>query len=349
MTPFIVLGLPRSRTYWLSRFLSYGDWHCGHDELAHMRSLEDVASWWAQPNIGTVETAAAPFWRLLPKDISVVTVRRPVGEALASVMRVLPDCDPAAMLRTLQALDRKLDQVEARLGVLSVRFRDLSDEAVCAEVFQHCLPYEHDPAWWAAWDVRRVSGNLAAQARYAKAYLPQLRRLAQAGRQQSLANLHRKRGQRSPLDGFVFAEEAYETWLVDAQPLFRQHMIRTGQDADGYRMKNEPLGRQLDGVGALQIMTARQNGRMFGYLVSVISPDPDRREGLMAQHFLPFAVPECPGLGRRLQAAAVERLRTKGVTQVYARAGVRGDGPRLGSLYQRMGYVADGTLHRLDI
>ncbi len=30
MRPFVVFGLPRSRTAWLSRFLTYGDWVCGH-------------------------------------------------------------------------------------------------------------------------------------------------------------------------------------------------------------------------------------------------------------------------------------------------------------------------------
>ena len=29
---FIVFAMPRSRSYWLSRFLSYEGWHCGHEE-----------------------------------------------------------------------------------------------------------------------------------------------------------------------------------------------------------------------------------------------------------------------------------------------------------------------------
>lgn len=36
---FVVFSMPRSRSAWLARFLSYGDWHCGHDEIRHFRSL----------------------------------------------------------------------------------------------------------------------------------------------------------------------------------------------------------------------------------------------------------------------------------------------------------------------
>ena len=47
--PFVVLSLPRSRSYWLSRYLSYGGWHCGHEEIRHARTLSDVRAWLARP------------------------------------------------------------------------------------------------------------------------------------------------------------------------------------------------------------------------------------------------------------------------------------------------------------
>jgi GNAT superfamily N-acetyltransferase len=347
---FIVLALPRSRTYWLSRFLSYGSWHCGHDELQHCRSLEDVRSWFTQPDIGTVETAAAPFWRLLPPDAKIVTVRRQVEDVLDSVMRVLPATDMAAMDKVLRATDRKLDQVERRiLGVMRVEFSDLVDEATCAGLFEHCLPYPHDHDWWASWNGQRISGNLAAQVRYCRAYLPQIRKLERAAKQATLAQLTRQYGTRPSMDGFVFQEEPFERWLRDAQHLFRHHLAQTDQDADGAMLKNIPLGRQLDAAGVMQITTARVNGRMFGYVISLISPDADHRDRLMAQNLLPYASPDCPGLGRRLQSKAIELLRAKGIPRVVARTGIRGDGPRLGSLYERLGFHPEGMLYGMDL
>jgi GNAT superfamily N-acetyltransferase len=152
-----------------------------------------------------------------------------------------------------------------------------------------------------------------------------------------------------PLDGFTFAAEDFDGWLADAQPLFRRHMTATGQDPDRAMMKNFPLLKQLTGVGATLITTARQNGRMFAYLLAILTPTLDEAGVLTAHLMLPFASPDAPGIGRKLHAAMIDMLREKGVSQVLARAGVRGDGPRLGSLYQRLGFVPDGALYRLDL
>jgi hypothetical protein len=152
-----------------------------------------------------------------------------------------------------------------------------------------------------------------------------------------------------PLEGFSFQEEDYDDWLTDAQPLFRQHMTQTGQDPDGAMMKNIPLGRQMANMGALMVTTARSNGRMFAYLLSMISPTLDEADVMTAHLMLPFASPEAPGAGKGLHRATIEMLRAKGVRQVYGRAGVRGDGPRLGSMYKRLGFKDDGALYRLDL
>jgi GNAT superfamily N-acetyltransferase len=228
-----------------------------------------------------------------------------------------------------------------------VEFANLAHEATCARLFEHCLPYPHDHDWWASWNGQRVSGNLAAQVRYCRAYMPQLQKLAGIAKQATLAQMHRCN--RPSMDGFVFQEEPFEQWLIDAQPLFRQHLAQTDQDPEGYALKNIPLARQLDAAGMVQITTARSNGRMFGYIFSVISQSLDRRDGLMAQNMLPYASPDCPGLGRRLQRKAIDLLREKGIVEVFARAGVRGDGTRIGLMYERLGFVPDGQSYRMDL
>ena len=189
---FVVMALPRSRTKWLAGFLSYGDWLCGHDpNSATCATLDDVSTWFTQPHIGTVETAAAPFWRLLVRlqpAARIVTVRRPVADVLASLARQGIANDTTTGL--IKAADRKLDQIEHRVpGVLSVRYADLAREATCAKVFMHCLPYAHVPSHWRKWNGRNVSGDLARQVRYATAYLPRFDKLARTARQRMLANL----------------------------------------------------------------------------------------------------------------------------------------------------------------
>lgn len=188
--PFVVFALPRSRTAWLSRFLSYQNWHCGHEEVRHCRSFDDVKSWLDQMCIGTVETAAAPFWRLLPPETRIVTVRRPPADVMLSLSAPGFAVDPLVMLPVLRRADAKLDQIEARLpGVLSVRYADLATEATCAAVFEHCLPYRHDPRWWAKCDAVNVQINVEPILRYFAAYQPQIAAACAEAKARTIAKL----------------------------------------------------------------------------------------------------------------------------------------------------------------
>lgn len=152
LAPFIVFALPRSRSAWLATFLTYRDWRCEHEGLMFCDSLEDVRTWLGRSCTGTCETAAAPFWKLLERfapDARVVTLRRPIPAVLASLRAAGLQFDRVHMHRTLENTERRLDDIEAAMpDVLSVRFADLEDEAMCARVFEHCLPYRHDAERW---------------------------------------------------------------------------------------------------------------------------------------------------------------------------------------------------------
>lgn len=346
--PFVIFGLPRSRTAWLSRFLTYGDWQCGHDELLHARSLEDVKAWLGQPCTGSVETAAAPFWRLLPAyspEARIVVVRRPVPEVVASLCAAL-DYNVPALTRLMRRLDAKLDQIERRMDVLSVQFADLATEATCARVFEHCLPYPHDPTWWAALAPVNVQINLALQVRQYNAFVPQLEKLALTAKHRIVANMQREPAE---LDGVTFQHEPFDRFYEDAKPLFREHLVQVGQGPEDFATHNLPVFRALDKAGALQTMTARSNGRMFGYLMTIVAPSLVSPELTMGEHTLFFASPDMRGLGMKLQRAALVALKARGVDYVVMRAGAVGSGPRLGATYRRLGAEDYGQMYRLDL
>ena len=349
VAPFIVFGLPRSRTKWMSGFLSYGDWRCGHDEIMHMRTKDDIVSWFKQPNTGTVETAAAPFWRLALKqwpNLKVVVLRRNTDAVIHSLFTAGLMADPDGMVRLIRRTDQKLAQIAKRWpGALSVRFEDLPQEDVCAEVFEHCLPYRHDRQWWSEWDSYVVSGDLVAQRRYAVAYMPQLTKLTRTAKQMSVSMMAPKTNE---VEGVIFDVERFDDWYRDAPPLFREHMVATGQDVEDFRKKNIPLLQKIDQAGGLQIVTARMNGRIFGYLMSLTSPSLDHGQQ-MAQHLPVFASPEFPGLGMKLERESIRRLRERGVSEVFQRAGIRGSGPKMGAMLRRLGFEDYGQLYRLEL
>lgn len=347
MQPFVVFSLPRCRSKWLSLFLQYGPWQCGHEEIRHCRSLDDVASWLAQPFTGTVETTAAHFWRLLPDGVRVVTVRRHVPDVVASLQRAGLTFDEPTMLRTMQRLEHKLDQIERRLpDVLAVRYSDLQEEETCAAVFEYCLGLPHDRAWFAAASPVNLQINLHHLTRYYVAHAPQLEKLAKQAKHRIIASM---RPAGAEFDGVTFQSEPFRSFYRDAEPLFREHLVQTEQAPDDHARKNLPLLQALDDIGALQITTARIQGRMFGYLMTIVGPSPDAPDVVQGTHTIFFASQAVRGLGMRLQRAALDALRARGVNEVIMRAGHRGSGPRLGTFYRRLGAEPLGQMYRLGL
>lgn len=354
-SPFVIFALPRSRTTWLSQFLSYGGWHCGHEESRHFRSLDDLKNWLSQPMTGSAETAAAPFWRMLPKyrpDAKVVVVRRPVEDVVESLLRLdmhgSAQFDRDTLTRHMTRLDGKLGQIERRLpNVLSVQFPELGNEATAARVFEHCLPFAFVPSWWRKWRHVNVQCSMPALARYYAANRTAMDVMALNAGRAIIADMARK----APVlaDGMTLQVEPFEDWLRDGQGLFAEHSGDVGEAPDSFASKNIPLMRALDQMGSMQIVTARSNGRMFGYLVSVLHPSLEAQNRLSAVHTTFYASKDAPGLGLKLQRAALGFLKERGVSELFMRAGPRGDGPRTGALYRRLGAADDGQIYRLSL
>ncbi len=330
-SPFAVFALPRCRTKWFSVFLQYGDWQCGHDELRHCRSLDDVTSWLSQPCTGTVETAAAPWWRLLPAGVRVVTVRRPVPDVVASLAATGLVFDAAVMTRVIQHHERKLDQIERRLpDVLAVRFEDLASEATCAAVFEHCLGLPHDPAWWAAVSAVNIQASIPHMLRYLAAHAPQVEKMRRLARHETLRRFRRP----VELNGVTFQQEPFAVAWRDAKQLASDECVMLGEYPEAWEGMNVPLLERLDANGALHVYTARSNGRMFGYLMSAIGEAFHACDQLEAEQVSFYADPSWPGLGRKLQHAACDDLKAKSVTRVMM---FQPDGERVGLLYRRLG------------
>lgn len=353
MPPFVVFALPRSRTTWLAKYLSYRDWHCGHEESRHWRNLDDVKSWLSQPNTGTVETGIAPFWRLLHRyapDTKVVTVRRPVKEVVDSLLHLdgVGSLDRANLTKQMRRLDAKLDQIEDRLpDVLSVRSSRLSVFAPAARVFRHCLPYEADFDHWQRLNRTNVQCDMPALFRYAVAYAPQIRKVSAQARASILAELALRRVNTS--DAVSFQEEPFEQWYRDGQSLFREHLLKVGEHPEAHAEKNLALMKAHEDAGLLQIVTARANGRMFGYLMTLFAPSWEHSDRTWAINTTIYASPAYPGLGDKLHRAAMKTSLAKGADEQFDRAGARGDGPRMGALFRRHGAELDGQMYRTNL
>jgi GNAT superfamily N-acetyltransferase len=345
---FIVYSLPRSRSYWLSRFLTYGNWYCGHDEVRHLRSLDDVASWCKLPNTGTVETGAMSFWRLVPDHWKAVTVRRPVDEVVASMRQFGLSLDWDVFAKFMRRLDRKLDQIERRVpNVLRVTFEELRTEAACQAVFEHCLPFRHDARWWRSIALVNMQCHLSHVMNYMHAYAPQLDKLAKVAKHRMLARIRPDPVEHD--DGLTIQQEPWSIAYRDAERLADEHCIIIGQTPDYHRLMNHELLEKLDSRGMLQVTTGRANGRLFGYLVTIIAPSLESADLTIATNTAFMCSREFRGLGLKLQRASVDALKRRGIDKVYLHAGIRGEGRRIGSLYRRMGAESVGDWYKLEL
>jgi hypothetical protein len=156
--PFVILALPRSRTYWLSRFLSYNQEFCTHDLAIDCASIIEFEAKLTQRR-GTVETGAAFAWPLLARQARVIVVRRSVGPVQASLKKLGLEIP----LKEIQTRARDLDNCSERTGIMTIRYDGLKNEAVCAWLFETCLGIVFDRGWWLAMSQTNIQLDLAAR------------------------------------------------------------------------------------------------------------------------------------------------------------------------------------------
>lgn len=153
-TPFIVYSLPRSRSAWLSYFLTYKDWHCSHDIVTDLHSITELESFFKRPNVGTCETGMVDGWKLIEKlypQVRRIVVRRSLKDVKASLAKFGINAD-----KDVERRSALLTQVTQRPGVLTVTFDDLDTEEGCKKVFEHCLQLPFDRDYWLSLKDRNI-------------------------------------------------------------------------------------------------------------------------------------------------------------------------------------------------
>lgn len=170
---FIIHALGRSRTAWLSEFLSYGNWSCLHEQAMYLRHPNEMRAFFSRPRTGYAETAASFGWPLIQQacpDMKQIVIDRHPDDAGAAM---LAHCraagvplDESKVAHIFERNHRVLRKIAGLPGTLSLNYRDLSTEDGCRTVFEACLPYEWDRAWWQEMDQRHVEADLRAVLSY---------------------------------------------------------------------------------------------------------------------------------------------------------------------------------------
>ena len=138
--PFLITGLPRSRTAWLSAVLTAHGAPCTHDGI-----VNDIPEGW-----GLSDPAAAcvfPHRALeLVGDNPIVVIFRDENVAMASFAYEFGELTDEARESMLRAWRLFMDFVEYDKRTLFVNFCDLKDNQVVSTVIEYCTgsPSSHD-------------------------------------------------------------------------------------------------------------------------------------------------------------------------------------------------------------
>lgn len=153
-TPFLILGLPRSRTAWLANFLTFGNIECEHELSSLRQSPEEMMSHLTDglPDAPPYYRGAADTYAVMwidelmdiEPDCPVVTIRRPIEEVEISLGRV----GIRGVRKGLEEANSELDRVSRMRNCLSVRYADLDSPATARALQAFVAPGE-------PFDVRR--------------------------------------------------------------------------------------------------------------------------------------------------------------------------------------------------
>lgn len=138
---FFVLSMPRSRSFWLSKFLTTDKCRCEHDASIEYHSIQDMLE---GDYDGMCDTALALRWREL-RGYKVVVIIREYGACLES-LEEMGLCDTPALRKIGACIE------DAAKSFPHIRYDDLSDESVCRWLFEYLTEEKFDRERWLLMD-----------------------------------------------------------------------------------------------------------------------------------------------------------------------------------------------------
>lgn len=140
MTPFLIFTKARSRSFWLSRWLTHGGWTVHHDPSLEFHDLTDLARLLLPGRVGIVDTSLGFRWRDAlgtRPDARVVTVRRPILDCHASLEAMGLATD--ATLAYLLAMEDCLDEIERSVPCFRIDFERMGNARSMRQLWRHCF------------------------------------------------------------------------------------------------------------------------------------------------------------------------------------------------------------------
>ena len=156
--PFLIFGYPRSRTKWLSEFLTTERTTCYHEPSVHWKNKDDISSFFKyRPRCGVADSGLTLLWkdvvRRIPK-CKIILVERNLEDALNSMNNLLDKHGLECLNKNhyKQSYD-KIQEIKNEIDCLVIPYESLKEENICRTVFEYCIPDEEfDSTRWVEMD-----------------------------------------------------------------------------------------------------------------------------------------------------------------------------------------------------
>lgn len=115
----------------------------------------------------------------------------------------------------------------------------------------------------------------------------------------------------------IYKEESYEEVVNDIMPLYEKHWEEIALNQDKIKLNPDLEKYQtLNAMGILRIFTARDNGKLVGYFLVMVTPHIHYKDHSFAVNDIIYVHPDCRGgtVAYRLIRFVEKQLKADGVS-----------------------------------
>jgi hypothetical protein len=164
--PFLIIGLPRSRTAWLAALLTDGDVFCHHELIRSCDNLDEYAGRLMATNamiVGDSDPALIQCYRHIRPQLpthKVVFINRPQHECRDALEKVLIDAkiDPAPHMAVWPDLEKMYAEIKMHNpDAMAFDYADLDKEESIKSLVEYCTGLPFNRERWKMFDELKIT------------------------------------------------------------------------------------------------------------------------------------------------------------------------------------------------